>query len=51
MGKTKASRKAWRKKGFEKLDTRSLANITKSDRSDVLRSVLGMRKRKKGENK
>ena len=45
MGKTKASRKLWRKKGFEKLGTRSLANIDKPDRFDVLRSVLGIPKR------
>lgn len=41
MGKTKANRKAWRKKGFEKLGTKSLGDIQKPDRSNVLRKVLG----------
>lgn len=45
MGKVKASRKAWRKKGFEKLETKSLGDVQKPDRSNVLRSVLGMPKR------
>lgn len=41
MGKTKAGRKAWREKGFEKLKTRRLTEIPKKERSNVLRRVLG----------
>jgi len=48
MGKTKASRKAWRKKAFEKLGTRSLGDIQKPERSNVLRGVLGVPKKQKG---
>jgi hypothetical protein len=42
MGKTKATRKAWRRRAFKKLGTRSLSNMGKQDRSNVLRRVLGM---------
>jgi hypothetical protein len=45
MGKTTANRKLWRKKGFEKLGTKSICDVQKQDRSNVLRSVLGMPKR------
>ena len=41
MGKVKAIRKAWRKKAFKKLGTKSLGDVQKPDRSNVLRSVLG----------
>jgi hypothetical protein len=45
MGKIKASRKTWRNRAFEKLGTRSLGDVEKPDRSNILRSVLGMPKR------
>ena len=41
MGKVKATRKAWREKAFKKLGTRSLGDIQKPERSNVLRGVLG----------
>ena len=44
MGKTKAHRKAWRKKGFEKLGTRSLGDVQKPERSNILRGILGIPK-------
>jgi len=44
MGRTKASRKAWRERAFKKLGTRSLGDVPKNERSDVLRGVLGIPK-------
>jgi hypothetical protein len=51
MGKTKATRKAWRRRAFEKLGTHSLGDIEKPDRSNVLRSVLGMQKKQDKEKR
>ena len=45
MIKRKASRKAWREKAFKKLGTRSLNDVPKKERSNVLRRVLGRDKK------
>ena len=46
-------RRNWRNKAFAKLSNRSLADVPKNvphnPRSDVLRRVLGMKPRNKGE--
>jgi len=45
MGRTKSGRKAWRERAFKKLGTRGLSDVPKKERSDVLRGVMGMKKR------
>ena len=45
MGKVKARRKVWRDMAFKKLGTRGLSDVPKKERSDVLRGVMGMKKR------
>ena len=50
MGKGKGAirkRKHWRKQAFAKLGTRSMTDIPKGERSNSLRTVLGMSKKGK----